>query len=51
MYAEDVENILIQKGGTFHIGERGAIEVYYGWCGFDRTYKKHYAHMIGGKVV
>lgn len=53
VYVEDVENYLIQRGGSFHIGKRGSIEVHqdYGLCGDHKENIKHYARMLHGKVA
>lgn len=49
---EDVENYLIQQGGLFYIGKRGAITVHqsYELSGDNKSNMKHYAKMLHGKV-
>jgi len=49
---ETSDHPLTMRGGHFHIGPRGAIEVWsvYGTCDDRRKRARHYAKILGGKV-
>lgn len=56
VYVQDVENILIQTGGSFHIGKRGAITLYSisnfgGNAEHKKIIARYYALAVGANIA